>query len=110
MLMSTFEVAITEEMDRREHKLYIRMVVVVPVERRRKEWVLASARSARFVIELNQVLYLDPILNYNSAKVASPTIHIDQKRREVVQDHPIYPIQLFSRRCDRYSPQTSSST
>jgi predicted metallopeptidase len=78
------------------------------------KWIPASARSARFVIELNQVafhvLYLDPISNYNSAKVASPTIHIDQKRREVVQDHPSYLIQLFSKRCDRYSPQESSST
>ena len=38
------------------------------------------------------VLYLDRISNYNSTATASPRIPIDQKRREVVQDHLSYPI------------------
>jgi hypothetical protein len=58
------------------------VAVVVKVRRRRRsEWVPASARSARFVIELDQVafhvLYLDPISNFNSITAASPTAIID---------------------------------
>lgn len=89
--------------------------VVVQVERRMSEVdsCFGEVREVRHRAQVAfHVLYLDPIFNcdYNSTTVALPTAIIDQKRREVVQDNLSYPIQLFPRRCDRYSPQTSSSS